>query len=64
MVINVQQLLGLADGSNAHIWYDPATMPAVAAAVTTALDAIDPANAFYFDAAQGALPRFAPADRG
>jgi len=49
-VINVQQLLGLADGSNAHIWYDPATMPAVAAAVTTALDAIDPANAFYFDA--------------
>jgi len=49
-VINVQQLLGLADGSNAHIWYDPATMPAVAAAVTSALDAIDPANAFYFDA--------------
>ena len=49
-VINVQQLLGLADGANAHIWYDPATMPAVAAAVTTALDAIDPTNAFYFDA--------------
>jgi zinc/manganese transport system substrate-binding protein len=49
-VVNVQQLLGLADGSNAHIWYDPATMPAVAAAVTTALDAIDPTNAFYFDA--------------
>lgn len=49
-VINVQQLLGLADGSNAHIWYDPTTMPAVAAAATTALDTIDPANAFYFDA--------------
>jgi zinc/manganese transport system substrate-binding protein len=49
-MINVQQLLGLADGSNAHIWYDPATMPAVATAVTTALDAIDPTNAFYFDA--------------
>lgn len=49
-VINVQQLLSLPDGSNAHIWYDPATMPAVAAAVTTALDAIDPSNAFYFDA--------------
>ncbi|MGH2464407.1 MAG: metal ABC transporter solute-binding protein, Zn/Mn family, partial [Candidatus Limnocylindrales bacterium] len=49
-VINVQQLLGLADGANAHIWYDPATMPAVAAAVTTGLDAIDPTNAFYFDA--------------
>jgi zinc/manganese transport system substrate-binding protein len=49
-VINVQQLLGVADGSNAHVWYDPATMPAVAAAVTTALDGIDPVNAFYFDA--------------
>ena len=50
IVISVQQLLGLADGSNAHIWYDPATMPAVAAAVTTALDGIEPANAFYFNA--------------
>jgi zinc/manganese transport system substrate-binding protein len=49
-VINVQQLLGLADGANAHIWYDPATMPAVAVAVARALDAIDPANAFYFNA--------------
>ena len=49
-VINVQQLLGAADGANAHIWYDPTTMPAVAAAVATALDAIDPTNAFYFDA--------------
>jgi zinc/manganese transport system substrate-binding protein len=49
-VVNVQQLLGAADGANAHIWYDPATMPAVAAAVTTALDALDPTNAFYFDA--------------
>ncbi|HLY12793.1 MAG TPA: zinc ABC transporter substrate-binding protein [Candidatus Limnocylindrales bacterium] len=49
-VINVQQLLGLADGANAHIWYDPATMPAVAAKVAAALDAIDPGNAFYFNA--------------
>ncbi len=49
-VINVQQLLGVADGANAHIWYDPATMPKVAAAAAAALAAIDPANAFYFDA--------------
>ncbi len=27
IVINVQQLLALPDGANAHIWYDPATMP-------------------------------------
>src|ERR1700737_373294 len=32
IVINVQQLLGLKDDVNAHIWYDPATMPKVAAA--------------------------------
>ena len=50
VVINVQQLLGAADGANAHIWYDPATMPAVAAQVAAALAAIDPTNAFYFKA--------------
>jgi zinc/manganese transport system substrate-binding protein len=49
-VINVQQLLGLPDGANAHIWYDPATMPAVAAQAAAALVAIDPSNAFYFTA--------------
>lgn len=49
-VINVQQLLGLADGVNAHIWYDPATMPRVAEAAMTALARIDPANAGYFQA--------------
>jgi len=50
VVISVQQLLGLADGANAHIWYDPATMPKVAAAAAAALAAIDPANAAYFNA--------------
>jgi zinc/manganese transport system substrate-binding protein len=49
-VIDVQQLLGIADGANAHVWYDPATMPRVAAAVAGALAAIDPANAFFFSA--------------
>ncbi len=47
-VINVQQLLGLADGANAHIWYEPATMPRVADAAAAALARIDPANAVYF----------------
>jgi zinc/manganese transport system substrate-binding protein len=49
-VINVQQLLGMTDGANAHVWYDPATMPAVATRVAAALAAIDPSNAFYFNA--------------
>jgi zinc/manganese transport system substrate-binding protein len=48
VVIDVQQLLGLADGVNAHIWYEPGTMPRVAAAVTVALGRIDPANASWF----------------
>jgi zinc/manganese transport system substrate-binding protein len=50
IVINVQQLLALPDGANAHIWYDPATMPRVASAAATALAALDPANASYFSA--------------
>ena len=48
VVINVQQLLGLADDVNVHIWYDPATMPKVAAAATDALARLDPPNAAYF----------------
>jgi zinc/manganese transport system substrate-binding protein len=48
VVITVQQLLGLADDVNPHIWYDPATMPKVAAAVTDALAKLDPANAADF----------------
>lgn len=50
VVIDVQQLLGLADGVNAHLWYDPPTMPRVAAAVAAALGRLDPENASYFDA--------------
>ena len=48
VVINVQQLLGLPDTVNVHVWYDPATMPKVAAAATSALAALDPQNAAYF----------------
>jgi len=48
-VISVQQLLGLPDSSpNPHLWYNPATMPKVAAAVATALASIDPAHAAYY----------------
>ena len=44
----MQQLLGLADDVNVHIWYDPATMPKVAAAATDALARLDPPNAAYY----------------
>ncbi|MDR3522024.1 MAG: zinc ABC transporter substrate-binding protein [Acidocella sp.] len=50
-VINVQQLRGLPDSTpNPHLWYDPATMPAVAKAVAADLAALQPAHATYFQA--------------
>jgi zinc/manganese transport system substrate-binding protein len=50
-VINVQKLRGLPDSTpNPHLWYDPATMPAVANAVAADLAAIQPAHAAYFKA--------------
>jgi zinc/manganese transport system substrate-binding protein len=54
VVIDVQQLLGLAGDVNVHVWYDPATMPKVAAAATDALTQLEPANAAYFAAREQA----------
>jgi zinc/manganese transport system substrate-binding protein len=50
VVINVQAILGVKDDVNAHVWYEPATMPKVADAATTALAKLDPQNAAYFAA--------------
>ena len=50
-VINVQHLLGLPDSTpNPHLWYKPATMPAVANAIAADLAEIQPAHAAYFTA--------------
>jgi zinc/manganese transport system substrate-binding protein len=50
-VIDVQQLLGLPDSTpNPHLWYNPATMPRVAAEIASDLAAIQPAHAAYFKA--------------
>jgi zinc/manganese transport system substrate-binding protein len=50
-VINVQALRGLPDSTpNPHLWYDPATMPAVAGALVVDLSALQPAHAAYFQA--------------
>jgi len=48
VVINVQDILGVKDDVNVHVWYDPATMPKVADAATAALTKLDPQNAAYF----------------
>jgi zinc/manganese transport system substrate-binding protein len=50
-VIVVQKLLGLPDSApNPHLWYDPGTMPKVAAAVADSLAALQPGHAAYFKA--------------
>lgn len=54
IVVNVQELLGLPGDVNAHIWYDPSTMPKVAEAATDALSSLDPQNADYFAAREQA----------
>lgn len=45
VVINVAQLTGAKAGGNPHLWYAPATMPAVATAIAKAFAAADAANA-------------------
>jgi zinc/manganese transport system substrate-binding protein len=45
VVIVAAQILGAKPGANPHLWYDPRTMPAVAAALTARLSAVDPAHA-------------------
>ena len=50
-VLVVQALLHLPDSTpNPHLWYRPATMPAVAGAVAAALAGLQPAHAAYFRA--------------
>jgi zinc/manganese transport system substrate-binding protein len=44
------ELTGKKSGDNPHLWYDPATMPAVARAVSAALVAADPAHKSAYDA--------------
>jgi zinc/manganese transport system substrate-binding protein len=39
------QIVGAKPGDNPHLWYDPKTMPAVAAALTAKLSAVDRAHA-------------------
>ena len=48
-VLDVQRLLKLPDSTpNPHLWYDPATMPRVAAAVAAELARLQPRHARYF----------------
>ncbi|MBU9320871.1 metal ABC transporter solute-binding protein [Burkholderia gladioli] len=48
--IVVADLVGKKPGDNPHLWYDPATMPAAALAISTALGAADPSHKADYDA--------------
>ena len=50
VVINVADLVGKKAGDNPHLWYDPATMPAAAKAMTDAFAKADPAHKDDYDA--------------
>lgn len=57
-VIVVQQVLHLpASTPNPHLWYDPRTMPAVAAIMASDLSALRPAHSAYFRARMRAFDR-------
>jgi zinc/manganese transport system substrate-binding protein len=47
--INVADLVHKKAGDNPHLWYDPATMPAFARALTASLSATDPAHKTEYD---------------
>ncbi len=57
-VIVAQHVLGLPDSTpNPHLWYRPATMPAVARVIAADLSALRPARAAYFRANLAAFDR-------
>jgi len=49
-VVNAARLSAYKAGGNPHLWYDPATMPAVAAAIADALAKADAAHASDYKA--------------
>ena len=51
IVVDVPRLLGRSDATpNPHLWYDPATMPAVAGALARDFGQLQPSRAAYFSA--------------
>lgn len=49
LVVDAGRVVGRDEGANPHLWYDPASVVAVAAATTAALQQAAPEAAGYFD---------------
>ncbi len=59
--IDAADLVGAKSGDNPHLWYDPRTLPAVAAAIAEKLEKRDPKDAAEFKANLAAFQKsFAP----
>ncbi|HZD90799.1 MAG TPA: zinc ABC transporter substrate-binding protein, partial [Pseudolabrys sp.] len=64
IVIDAAALTHAKPGGNPHLWYDPATMPKVAAALAAALEKADPGHAGdYADRLKNTLTSLAQIDR-
>lgn len=60
-VIDVASLIGVKEGDNPHIWYNPAAVPALADALTAALLKLDPQGSIDYRARRAAyLEALAP----
>lgn len=57
IVISVQSLMGVPNGANPHLWYNPATMPRLATLVARDLGRIDPSRKAAFAARAKAFIR-------
>ena len=55
VAIEVAALMGKKTGDNPHLWYDPATMPAVAKALTATLATLDPDHRGDYEAGRDAF---------
>lgn len=53
-VINVAALIGVKEGDNLHIWYNPAAVPALADALVAALTKVDPEGGAGYEARRAA----------
>jgi zinc/manganese transport system substrate-binding protein len=61
--IEAASLIGVGEGDNPHVWYDPRTMPAVAGAIAEALAALDPDGAKEYESrGQAFVGTLAPID--
>ena len=61
LIIVAADLVHKKAGDNPHLWYEPATMPAVAKALAEALSKADPDHAADYKMRLGQFPRIAQA---